>query len=174
LGSLTLFLGGAKSGKTKAALKAASSFKPPRYYLATAQGLDQEMVQRIENHQAERGPDWKTLEAPLDPAGAISSLAGDNLVLMDCLTLWLSNLLTANQDPSDLSFVSKEINKLISAIKDYQGPVFIVSNEVGGGLVPMDPLGRAFRDMSGLAHQLLAEKAWEVWLIIAGLPLKLK
>jgi adenosylcobinamide kinase/adenosylcobinamide-phosphate guanylyltransferase len=174
LGSLTLYLGGAKSGKTKAALKAASSFKPPRYYLATAQGLDQEMLQRIKNHQAERGPDWKTIEAPLDPAGAISKLQGNNLVIMDCLTLWLSNLLTENQDHSDLSFVTREINKLISVINDYPGPVFIVSNEVGWGLVPMNPVGRAFRDMSGLAHQLLAEKAQEVWLIIAGLPLKLK
>ena len=135
MGALTLFIGGAKSGKTKAALKEAERRPAPRYYLATAQGLDDEMRSRILSHQAERGPEWRTLESPLHPEEKIAGLAGDSVVLMDCVTLWFSNLLgeSPGAEPP-ISFFSERVDALLAAIRKYQGPVIIVSNELGGGL----------------------------------------
>ena len=173
MGAVILYLGGAKSGKTRAALAAAEACAPPRYYLATAQALDGEMAARIKAHQAERGPDWRTVEEPLDPARAIGDLPSGGPVLMDCLTLWLANLMGENGDLEAGRFLS-EIDRLIEAAEKRSDPLIIVSNEVGGGLVPMEPISRLFRDLSGLAHQRIASKAAEVHLIVAGLPLRLK
>ena len=175
MGALTLFIGGAKSGKTKAALKEAERRPAPRYYLATAQGLDDEMRSRILSHQAERGPEWRTLESPLHPEEKIAGLVGDSVVLMDCVTLWFSNLLgeSPGAEPP-LSFFSERVEALLAAIRKYQGPVIIVSNELGGGLAPMDPLSRHYRDAIGLAHQALAAEASEVFLVVAGIPVKIK
>jgi adenosylcobinamide kinase/adenosylcobinamide-phosphate guanylyltransferase len=175
MGELTLFIGGAKSGKTKAALKEATRYPAPRYYLATAQGLDDEMLSRISHHQAERGADWRTLESPLDPAGTLMGLTGDSPVLMDCITLWFSNLIGDNPDAQlPVTFFSDKIVELVAAIRKYPGPVIIVSNELGSGLVPMDPLSRHYRDAIGLAHQLLASEAAGVFLVVAGIPVKIK
>lgn len=173
MGDIVLYLGGAKSGKTRAALAAAEAFEPPRYYLATAEALDDEMRARILAHQAERGPDWRTVEEPLDPAAAIAALPSKGPVLVDCLTLWLSNLF-GNKPGLDASAFLSEIDRLCEAADNRQGATIIVSNEVGGGLVPMDPLSRMFRDLSGLAHQRLAAKAAGVFLVVAGLPMRLK
>ncbi|MDR2455250.1 MAG: bifunctional adenosylcobinamide kinase/adenosylcobinamide-phosphate guanylyltransferase [Deltaproteobacteria bacterium] len=173
MGDIVLYLGGAKSGKTRAALAAAEAFGPPRYYLATAEALDSEMALRIRAHQAERGPDWRTAEEPLDPAGAVSSLPPEGPVLLDCLTLWLSNLMGRREDLSAADWII-EVDKLIGAARGRKGPTIIVSNEVGGGLVPMEPLSRLFRDLSGLAHQRIASVAKEAYLVVAGLPMRLK
>ncbi|MDR2350228.1 MAG: bifunctional adenosylcobinamide kinase/adenosylcobinamide-phosphate guanylyltransferase [Deltaproteobacteria bacterium] len=175
MGDLTVFIGGAKSGKTKAALREASRHPAPRIYLATAQGLDLEMTERIKRHQRERGDDWRTLESPLDPASSISALKGSDPVLMDCLTLWFSNLMLAKPfEEQDISYYEDKVEELVRAFGDYGGPSILVSNELGSGIVPMDPAARLYRDAVGLAHQRLAQSAKDVWFVVAGIPLKLK
>jgi adenosylcobinamide kinase/adenosylcobinamide-phosphate guanylyltransferase len=175
MGDLTVFIGGAKSGKTKAALKEAAKYPAPRIYLATAQGLDNEMRDRIRRHQAERGAEWRTLEAPLDPAGAISGLSESSPLLMDCLTLWFSNLMLAKPfEEQDIDYYVGKTEELVAAMSDYKGPLILVSNELGCGIVPMDPMTRLYRDAVGLAHQSLAIFAKDVYLVTAGLSLKLK
>ena len=171
MGDLILYLGGAKSGRTRLALATAETYPAPRIYLATAQSLDAEMAERIKNHQAERGPDWRTLETPFDPDLAIAGLSGDSVVLLDCITLWLSNLLGENEDPK---YALERIGQLIEAIEGYGGPVIVVSNEVGGGIVPMNALARKFRDLAGSANQHLAARAGRVVMAMAGLELVLK
>ncbi len=171
MGKLTLCLGGAKSGKTRLALARAETHPAPRLYLATAQALDGEMAERIKRHQAERGPGWRTLEAPLNPDQALAGLTGDSVVLMDCVTLWLSNLLGENDDPEA---ALGRIDRFIEAARAYAGPVIVVSNEVGGGIVPMNELARKFRDLAGSANQHLAAAADAVVLAVAGLELQLK
>ncbi|MDR1165587.1 MAG: bifunctional adenosylcobinamide kinase/adenosylcobinamide-phosphate guanylyltransferase [Deltaproteobacteria bacterium] len=175
MGELILYIGGAKSGKTKAALAKASTFPPPRLYLATAQGLDEEMLSRIRAHQAERGPEWHTLEVPFEPAAAVRTLTGRCPVLLDCVTLWFSNLLGKNANLAlNLSYFAIKIEELIKASREYPGPLIVVSNELGGGIVPMDPVTRLYRDAVGQAHQLLAAAADSVFLVVAGIPLRLK
>ena len=172
MGELILYLGGAKSGKTRLALARAETYPAPRIYLATAQALDQEMEERIRRHQAERGPDWRTLETPFEPNLAIRGLPGPGPVLMDCLTLWLSNLLGENEEDAQAALA--RVDDLIAAIKAYPGTVIVVSNEVGGGIVPLNPLARKFRDLAGSANQHLAAQADQVILAVAGLELKIK
>jgi adenosylcobinamide kinase/adenosylcobinamide-phosphate guanylyltransferase len=175
MGDLTVFIGGAKSGKTKAALREASERPAPRIYLATAQGLDSEMQDRIKRHQAERGSDWRTLEAPLDPAGAILNLSESHPILMDCLTLWFSNLMLVNPfEEQDIDYYVEKTEELIEAMSSYKGPLILVSNELGSGIVPMDPMTRLYRDAVGLAHQRFAAFAKRVYFVVAGLPLRLK
>ncbi len=171
MGKLTFYLGGAKSGKTALAQKYAETFPPPRIYLATAEALDEEMAVRISRHQQERGVGWQTVEAPLDPAAAIESLSGDGVIMFDCVTLWLSNLLGQGDDAEA---ALQKVHKLLIAISRYPGPVVVVSNELGGGIVPMNPLARSFRDLAGAANQMIAAAADQAYLAVAGLPLKLK
>lgn len=175
MSEIIFYLGGAKSGKTRAALERASAWPAPRLYLATAQALDQEMARRVKNHQAERGPDWRTLEEPLNPAQALKTLAPGQagVVLLDCLTLWLSNLLGAERD-FDLERARFKALDLAEAALNSPAPVIMVSNEVGGGIVPENALARFFRDAAGVIHQTLAREASEVYLVVAGLPLPLK
>ncbi|MDR0882683.1 MAG: bifunctional adenosylcobinamide kinase/adenosylcobinamide-phosphate guanylyltransferase [Candidatus Adiutrix sp.] len=172
MGQLIFYIGGAKSGKSRLAQARAETWPAPRVYLATAQALDEEMAERIQKHQAERGPGWRTMEAPLEPDAALGRLAGqESPVLFDCLTLWLSNLLGHNYDT--LAALER-VRDLLQAVANYSGPVLVVSNEVGGGIVPANPLARQFRDLAGLANQLLAARADQVILAVAGLELKLK
>lgn len=171
MAELILYLGGAKSGKTRLAQARAETYPAPRVYLATAQALDGEMAERIRRHQGERGPDWRTLEVPFDPDLALVSLTGQSPVLFDCLTLWLSNLL--GEDP-DSDRALARVRRLAEAARGYGGPVIIVSNEVGGGIVPENALARQFRDLAGAANQWLAAEADQVVLAVAGLELKLK
>ncbi|MHA3915538.1 bifunctional adenosylcobinamide kinase/adenosylcobinamide-phosphate guanylyltransferase [Halovulum sp. GXIMD14793] len=162
-----LILGGARSGKSSRALLLAEATGPRRTYIATAEAHDAEMAARIAMHQAERAAGWQTTEAPLDLCGALGAMQAD-VVLLDCLTLWLSNLMLAGRD------VVAETESLIAALDMAAQPVIMVSNEVGLSLVPETPLGRAFRDAQGLLNQQIAAAVPHVEFVAAGLPLTLK
>ena len=162
----TLILGGARSGKTSLALKRAEAWPGRPVMIATAEALDEEMAERIEHHKAERGPAWRTIEAPLALAEALAGLAADEIAVVDCLTLWLSNLMHAERD------LEAETHRLIAALAGRE--LILVSNEVGLGIVPEIPLGRRFRDAAGRLNQAIAAAADQVLFVAAGLPLVLK
>lgn len=169
LPSLTLVLGGARSGKSAHAesLVLGSGLQP--VYVATAQALDGEMRQRIRHHRDRRSGAWQTVEAPLELATALATHASpERAVLVDCLTLWLTNVMLAERDPET------ESDRLLAALAAATGPVVLVSNEVGLGIVPLDALSRAFVDHAGRLHQRLAQVASWVRFVAAGLPLDLK
>ena len=174
MGEISLILGGAKSGKTSLALASCEQLPPPRLYLATAEPKDDEMMARINRHKAERGPEWRTVEEPMDPAAVLESLdlSRTSVVLLDCLTLWLSNLMAGAGLGVDEA-VSRTKGLARAAI-NVPCPVIIVSNDVGGGIVPDNKLTRDFRDAAGMAHQTLARVATEVLLVTAGLAQRLK
>ncbi|MDF2116906.1 bifunctional adenosylcobinamide kinase/adenosylcobinamide-phosphate guanylyltransferase [Roseiarcaceae bacterium H3SJ34-1] len=164
-----LALGGARSGKSSFARHTAEASGLDPVLIATATALDAEMMARIARHRQERGPDWLTLEEPLDLAGTVAVAAAPNrVVVVDCLTLWLTNVML------DGGNVEAEIAALLLATRQSTGPVILVSNEVGQGVVPETPLGRAFRDAQGQLNQAMAEACSDVVLIAAGLPLRLK
>jgi adenosylcobinamide kinase / adenosylcobinamide-phosphate guanylyltransferase len=166
---LTLVLGGARSGKSRFAEKLAASHAPPWLYIATAEPLDEEMRQRIQEHRQRRGAMWRTLEAPYDLAAALPGAGGDcGVVLIDCLTLWLSNIMLAGRDPGAARA------ELLAALGKAETPVIAVTNEVGLGIVPDNPLARRFRDEQGRLNAELAAIADRVVLMAAGLPLTLK
>jgi adenosylcobinamide kinase/adenosylcobinamide-phosphate guanylyltransferase len=166
---LTLVLGGARSGKSRYAESLVEVAARCGTYCATAEPGDAEMAARIAAHRARRGPFWRTVEAPLRLAEAISAKARpDRPVLVDCLTLWLSNLMLAG------ARLDEEIATLRVALRDAAGPVVLVANEVGLGLVPETPLGRHFRDAAGWLNQDIAALAERVVFVAAGLPLVLK
>ncbi len=165
--SVTLVLGGARSGKSRFAESLLAGAHEQRIYLATGQAGDEEMRKRIADHQARRGTGWQTIEAPLDIATPLS-LAGGSPVLVDCLTLWLSNLMAA-----DL-VIEEATAGLCQALGKLRAPAVLVSNEVGLGIVPDNALAREFRDQAGRLHQRIAAIADRVFFIAAGLPLTLK
>lgn len=168
---VTFVIGGARSGKSSFALKEASKCSGQKAYIATAQALDDEMKERIERHKRERGDEWNTFEEPLKIAGLIPDLAGKyKVVLLDCLTIWLSNSMMTDAD------VKNEIEELINTLRitHYASRLFIVSNEVGMGIVPENKLARQFRDLAGMLNQKVAEIADEVYLVTAGIPIKIK
>ena len=169
LPSLTLVLGGAGSGKSRYA-EALIERQPGKcVYVATAEAGDPEMAARIRRHQARRDKRWTTVEAQLDLVPALDTHARPGAaVLVDCLTLWLSNLLTATRDPA------LESDALVSALPALKGPVVFVSNEVGLGIVPDNALARIFRDHAGRLHQAIAAAAQSVTFMVAGLPLQIK
>lgn len=162
----TLVLGGARSGKS--AYAEALLDGRPALYLATGHGLDDEMAERIRIHRERRGPHWLTHEEALDLPGALDRLTGERPVLVDCLTLWISNLMHAGRD------VGAETARLCEMLATPKGSVVLVSNEVGMGLVPETPLGRAFRDHQGRVNQAVAKACRRVVFVVAGLPLILK
>jgi adenosylcobinamide kinase/adenosylcobinamide-phosphate guanylyltransferase len=162
-----LVLGGARSGKSRFAESLLADRVGHRIYLATAEAGDEEMRQRILHHQARRGGGWRIVESPIDIAAAIAS-AGDQAVLVDCLTLWLCNLMAADRDIDDAT------SGLCRALDQARAPVVLVSNETGLGIVPDNALAREFRDRAGRLNQAVAAKADRVFFIAAGLPLTLK
>lgn len=165
----TLILGGARSGKSQRALALAEKISGRRVFLATAEALDDEMATRIARHKAERGAGWETVEAPLDIVQALERAATPDVVcVVDCLTLWLSNLMHHRRD------VEQETARLSHALDARRGSIILVSNEVGLGLVPETELGRAFRDSQGRLNQAIAQTCDTVEFIAAGLPLSLK
>ncbi|CAK0776222.1 Bifunctional adenosylcobalamin biosynthesis protein CobP [uncultured Gammaproteobacteria bacterium] len=166
---LTLVLGGARSGKSRHAEALIMALPPPWVYLATASAGDSEMRERIEAHRSRRGPEWRTVEEPFDLSGALLTHARDGMpVLVDCLTLWLSNLMLYNHD------VGPDIVRLIETLPGLGGPVVMVSNEIGLGIVPDNPLARAFRDHAGRLHAGVAECANRVQFMLAGLAMTVK
>jgi adenosylcobinamide kinase / adenosylcobinamide-phosphate guanylyltransferase len=164
---LTLVLGGARSGKSGYAERLITASPPPWIYVATAEPGDAEMAERIARHRARRGAGWTTLETPRDLVEALAA-HGTMPMLVDCLTLWLSNALLARAD------VDAEIECLEAALAQAAGPLVLVANEVGFGIVPDNPLGRRFRDAQGLLNQRIAARADRVVLMVAGLPLTIK
>jgi adenosylcobinamide kinase/adenosylcobinamide-phosphate guanylyltransferase len=164
-----LVLGGARSGKSSAAERLVKSAGAPAVYVATAQAWDDEMAERISRHREERGAGWDTVEAPLDLPGALRRADGEGrAILVDCLTLWLSNIMLAGRD------VEAEADALLATLPDLSARVAFVSNEVGMGIVPDTPLGRRFRDAQGRLNQRVAEAADLVLFVAAGLPLVMK
>ena len=166
---ITLVLGGARSGKSRHAEGLVTATPGPRVYIATAQIWDEEMADRVAHHRQDRGPGWTTVEEPLDLPGALRRHAAPGTgVLVDCLTLWLSNLMMAEAD------IPAKSAELLEALADVQGRVVLVSNEVGLGIVPDNALARRFRDHAGRLHQDVAALATRVVFIAAGLPMVLK
>jgi adenosylcobinamide kinase / adenosylcobinamide-phosphate guanylyltransferase len=160
-------LGGARSGKSRYAESLVTALPPPWLYVATAEAGDSEMVARVAAHQARRGPSWTTIETPRNVAETLGTHA-DTPTLVDCLTLWLSNVMLADAD------VDAEIEQLDEALARAAAPIVLVANEVGFGIVPDSALGRRFRDLQGLLNQRIAARADRVVLVVAGLPLTLK
>lgn len=168
---LTFVIGGARSGKSRYGESVIATlpppWRPPWAYVATAEALDAEMAERIEAHRARRGPQWRTIEAPRDLAAALAGCQ-TTPVLVDCLTLWLSNHMLADAD------IDLEMTRLEGALAAAKMPVVLIANEVGSGIVPDHPLGRKFRDLQGVLNQRMAARADRVVLVVAGLPLALK
>jgi adenosylcobinamide kinase / adenosylcobinamide-phosphate guanylyltransferase len=166
---LTLVLGGARSGKSRYAESLIEAASSAALYLATAEALDDEMRQRIARHRARRGAGWTTIEEPLALAAALGAAARSGRpVLVDCLTLWLSNVMLEGRDADG------EIDALLAALPQLESPVVMVANEVGLGLVPETRLGREFRDHAGRLNQGVAARADRALFIAAGMPLVLK
>lgn len=165
---LTLVLGGARSGKSRYAEALIAASPPPWIYVATGEAGDAEMASRIAEHRARRGAGWQTVEAPHDLAGALAAAPPATPVLVDCLTLWLTNLMLAEVD------IEAEIARLERALAQRAGPVLLVANEVGLGIVPDNVLARRFRDAAGRLNQRLAAQADRVVLLVAGIAMKVK
>jgi adenosylcobinamide kinase/adenosylcobinamide-phosphate guanylyltransferase len=167
MSDVRLILGGARSGKTTRGLAVVSAFSPS-LYIATAEGRDDEMRERIARHRAERGAAWTTIEEPLDLRGAIGRAVHARAILVDCLTFWISNLMEMGRSPED------EAAALVAFAATLPATMVFISNEVGMGIVPDNALARAFRDAQGRVNQIFAAKADQVELVVAGLPLKIK
>jgi adenosylcobinamide kinase / adenosylcobinamide-phosphate guanylyltransferase len=165
---IILVTGGARSGKSAIAEARALSLAPRAIYIATAEPGDSEMAARIKAHQERRGINWQTRAEPLDLTGALAATDGQGPRLVDCLTLWLSNLMLAERDWQAAG------RALVAVLAAQVDPVVMVTNEVGGGIVPDNALAREFRDAAGLLNQWVAAVADEVVLAVAGLPLKVK
>jgi len=163
--------GGARSGKSRFALLLARGLGTRRAFVATAQPFDAEMVIRIAAHRRERGTDFATVEEPLDLVQAVGRLGDFEVVLIDCLTLWISNMLLRGDDEAHLA---EEVERLAAVLVERPHHTVVVTNEVGMGLVPETPLGRVFRDSAGRAHQTLARRAHSLYLAVLGSVLRLK
>jgi adenosylcobinamide kinase/adenosylcobinamide-phosphate guanylyltransferase len=166
--AVILITGGARSGKSKRAETRTRAFPGRPVYVATAEALDAEMEARIAQHRARRGTDWIEREVPLDLVPALVATDGGGARLVDCLTLWLSNLMHAERD------WEREVRELAAALPRLESPVVFVTNEVGLGIVPDNALARRFRDAAGIMNQIIADVADEVEFVVAGLPMKLK
>ncbi len=165
--------GGCRSGKSAFAQKQAEKHSGSLLYVATAEVRDAEMADRVDKHQIARGERWQCLEEPVVLSEKIPPAVGDcSAVLIDCLTLWLSNLLEKYGE--DDAKILQEAEALIESLRHLDTTIYIVSNEVGSGIVPENYLARRFRDLAGLLNQTFAEAADEAWLVASGLPLKLK
>ncbi len=181
---ITFIIGGARSGKSSFALKEASGCEGQKAFIATAEAIDDEMKDRIDRHKVERGSDWSTYEEQINIADVLSELTGTyEVIVLDCITIWLSNLLIHAQMGADRQAVAEAVNEFTDRLQSLNSAVqstgsgariFIVSNEVGAGIVPENKLARQFRDLAGTLNQKVAGAADEVYLVTAGIPLKNK
>ena len=175
---LTLVLGGARSGKSRYAEATVMATPAPWIYVATAEPFDDEMKARIAEHRGRRGGQWQTVEAPLDLAGAIAGAPPAATLLVDCLTLWLSNALLLDFDEAQpnapVSRWDEERSALLRWLADYRGTALLVSNEVGSGIVPASALARRFQDEQGRLNQQLAASCEAVTLVVAGIAVPIK
>jgi adenosylcobinamide kinase/adenosylcobinamide-phosphate guanylyltransferase len=163
-----LITGGARSGKSALAERMTLALGTPAVYIATAEAWDDEMADRIARHRARRGAEWETVAEPLDLVRALTETDGGRPRLVDCITLWLSNLMLGGHD------WETEVARLTDIIPRLAAPVVFVTNEVGSGIVPDNALARAYRDAAGNANQRLATACDELWLCVSGHPLKVK
>ena len=167
MSNVTLVTGGARSGKSALAERLVRRTGEHAFYIATAEALDREMTERIREHQARRGEDWTTIQEPLDLVGALQK-SDTAPRLIDCLTLWLSNLMQAEVD------VEQATTELVACLRQQAQPVVLVTNEVGSGIVPENALARRYRDAAGCMNQSIAAIADEVYLSVSGYPLRIK
>ena len=166
---ITLILGGARSGKSRHAEQLVQTSGLEPYYIATAQALDKEMSDRIDEHRTRRGDRWRTIEEPLALTRTLHSVTAEGrALLIDCLTLWLTNLMVHDRP------IEAEIDSFVESLEALSGAAVFVSNEVGQGVMPTNAMARAFIDHAGRLHQRLAEKADQVLLMTAGLAQQLK
>lgn len=168
---IILITGGARSGKSKYAEQRAGELGGRRLYIATAEAKDEEMAQRIAEHKKRRGNDWTTIEEPVELSSALLAQRGrTDCALVDCVTLWLSNLLL----PRDTEFAEEKVEELLETLPRLDFHVVLVTNEVGWGIVPENAVARQFRDLTGSANQRIAAAANEVVLTVAGIPMFVK
>jgi adenosylcobinamide kinase / adenosylcobinamide-phosphate guanylyltransferase len=173
MSKVVLVTGGARSGKSRFAEKLAEGYPALRGYVATGQAGDAEMAERIARHRGRRGAEWETVEEPLELSRAVARLDGHYTVLLvDCITLWLSNLLF--QGEGGAAGALRCVAEFTESFQGLKTPLVIVTNEVGMGIVPEHPLARTFRDLAGEANEMIAARADEVYVSISGLPLRLK
>jgi len=172
MAKVVFITGGARSGKSRLAESLAEGFGTPLCYIATGEARDEEMAVRIAAHRARRGNGWQTVEEPIRLMEALKAAEGRfQAVLVDCVTLWLTNLLLSHED-ADRALA--EVQALAALLPELTIPIVLVSNEVGMGIVPDNSLARSFRDLAGTANQTLAAAADEVYVTFSGIPLKLK
>jgi adenosylcobinamide kinase / adenosylcobinamide-phosphate guanylyltransferase len=171
MGEVILVGGGVRSGKSAFALALARALGPRRALLATAEARDGEMAERIASHRAERGAEFATVEAPLELPGAVAALREVDVVVVDCLTLWLSNLLLRGDAPAA---IARQVDALAAALAAAPGHAVLVTSEVGMGVVPESALGRTFRDVAGRAHQALTARADRLYLAVLGTVLRIR
>ena len=168
MAEIILVTGGARSGKSALAERLAQSRGNKVIYIATSEPFDDEMQSRIDRHRARRDAGWRTVDAPLELPDMLVQTDGDAPRLVDCLTMWLNNLIYHNRDVSD------EMNRLIKVISEQQADLVMVTNEIGSGLVPQTAEARKFRDLAGELNQMVAQAASQVYLSVSGIPLKIK
>lgn len=180
MAELWFVTGGARSGKSSYAERLAAATGRDVVYIATMEPLDEELVRRVEAHRAARPAGWHTVEAPLDPAAALLSADPGRCVLIDCLSLWVGNRmgpLGEEPGPDDLARLEAELEtevaRLVEAVWSREGEAIVVTNEVGSGLVPPYPLGRAYRDVLGRVNQRVSAAADRAWLLVSGRALEL-
>jgi adenosylcobinamide kinase/adenosylcobinamide-phosphate guanylyltransferase len=175
MGKITLITGGARSGKSAHALELADHYREARrYFVATAEALDDEMTARIERHRADRDADFTTVEEPVNLASALEGLnARADLVVLDCLTLWVSNLMRVYSAGSEESFIA-DADALAGVMLTAPFATLVITDEVGSAIVPDNPLARRFRDLLGWTNQTIAKVATEVILMVAGYPVRVK
>lgn len=171
MGKLIFITGGARSGKSQHATELAKKIGDKVAFIATCVPLDAEMKNRVEQHRRSRPKGWKTIEAPIKVASALKNLNRFDAVIIDCITLFLTNLML--NEMSDERIFS-EITNLVQTAKEVNFVTIIVSNEVGSGIVPPSEMGRRFRDLAGFANQIIAQNADEVYLMVSGIPVKVK
>jgi adenosyl cobinamide kinase/adenosyl cobinamide phosphate guanylyltransferase len=169
--SMTLLLGGARSGKSELSVRLAASSGRPVIVVATAEARDDEMAERIRRHRAARPPSWTTLEVPLDLGDAVAQLPPDAFVVLDCLSLWVSNAMEAEATDDA---IAEEAREVAGVLERRDAPALVVSNEVGLGIVPVNALARRYRDVLGRVNAAFAGAASDAYLVVAGRALRLE